>query len=212
MTIYDISLPIHPGTPTWPSDSPPQIRRLKDLDKGDAVTLSRLELGAHAGTHLDAPAHFIQGGATVETLPLELLIGPCVVAQTAAAPLVTAADLDALSLPPETTRLLLKTGNSARWGDSQGFRSDFIALSPDAARWIVDRGIRLVGVDYLSVEQYNPPREHPVHHTLLAAGVIVVEGLNLADVPPGGYTLVCLPLRVIGVEGAPARAILLDNF
>lgn len=228
---YDISLPIHPGMATWPSDPAPELRHLAELRRGDAANVSWVGLGVHAGTHVDAPAHFLAGGATVDALALGDLVGPCTVAHVPGTALVTAANLEALALPVGTCRLLLRTDNSrARPMDgpagnapagagpgggtpghpaSETFRRDFCALAEDAARWIVARGIRLVGMDYLSVEAYCPGGDHAVHRTLLQAGVVVLEGLDLGAVPPGEYTLVCLPLRLAGLEGAPARAILL---
>jgi len=231
MQWYDVSLPIHTGMPTWPGDPPPEVRHLADLRRGDAANVSWIGLGVHTGTHIDAPAHFLAGGATVDALSLDDLVGPCTVAHVPVEALITATDLDALSLPSGVSRLLLKTANSScrteraaaqhpaaaashrncpsRGPVPEAFRRDFVSLAEDGARWIVERGLTLVGIDYLSVEAYQVPSDHSVHHTLLTAGVIVVEGLTLAKVPPGEYILVCLPLKLIGLEGAPARAILL---
>ena len=208
--IYDISVPVRPEMPVWPGDPRPEVTQASSLTASDAATVTRLCLGTHTGTHVDAPAHILAGGATMDNLPLDMLVGACYVAETAAWPAITAQDLEALCLPRGTTRLLLKTVNSQLWGDQdQAFRRDFAALAPDAASWLVSQGLRLVGVDYLSVEAYDAPADHPVHRTLLAVGVVLLEGLDLRQVPAGSYTLICLPLRIAGVEGAPARAILL---
>jgi len=192
--IIDISLPIGPETPVWPGDPPVRVEPVARVADGDAADVSRLTLGTHTGTHVDPPAHFLPGTATVDALPLEVLVGPAVVAELPAGPI----DGDALAsraLAGGATRVLLKTG-----GDGG-------ALTPDGARWLVDHGVRLVGADTLSIEPETA--EYPVHRILLGAGVVIVEGLDLATVAPGPYELVCLPLRVLGGDGAPARAVLI---
>jgi arylformamidase len=208
--IYDISVAVWPGMPSWPGDPTFETRLVDAIAGGEAANVSWIGMGAHSGTHVDAPLHFFDDGAAVETLPLDVLIGPCVVTELPGRGLIRAADLAALNLPAGLTRLLLKTANSALWhAAAGGFRPDFAGLAPDAAAWIVEHGIRLVGVDYLSVEPYPAPREHPVHKTLLGAGVVILEGTDLSETPPGDYLLVCLPLKIIGLEGAPARAVLM---
>lgn len=210
MPIYDITLPISDDLPVWPGDPRPCITRVADLARGDAFTLSALQMSAHTGTHVDAPAHFIEGGATVDALPLDVLVGPARVVHLPDADVITASVLDALNIPPVPSRLLFRTRNSDLWAKGvTGFREDFVALSEDAARWLVARGVRLVGVDYLSVAPAADPAT--VHVILLRAGVVIVEGLNLSAVPAGEYDLVCLPLKVVGAEGAPARAILIGT-
>lgn len=206
--IYDISLTIGPDLPVWPGDPPVQLSQPSHLDRGDEYTLTRLDISAHTGTHLDAPAHFIPRGATVEALDLAVLIGPCRVVEMTAAGHVTAAALEALAIPPGTVRLLLKTANSRLWAESgAAFRPDFVAVAADGAQWLVDHGVKLVGVDYLSVAPFDD--SVATHRLLLGAGVIVVEGLNLSAVAPGEYQLICLPLKIAGSDGAPARAVLL---
>jgi arylformamidase len=195
LVIIDISLPIGPDTPVWPGDPPVSLEPVARVADGDAADVSRLALGTHTGTHVDPPAHFLPGTATVDALDLELLVGPAVVAGFPAGPI----DADALggkALSEGTTRLLLKTGRGAG------------ALTPDGARWLVARGVRLVGADTLSIEPETA--EYPVHRILLGAGVVIVEGLDLAAATPGPYQLVCLPLRVVGGDGAPARAVLIQ--
>jgi len=207
--IYDISLPISQQLPVWPGDPPVQVTQVQHLDRGDPMTLTRLQMGAHTGTHVDAPAHFVAGGRTVEALDLEILVGPALVIGVPDAGALSAKVLDRLDIPAGTRRLLLRTTNSDLWarGETQ-FCRDFVGIASDGAQWLVDRGVQLVGIDYLSVSPYDDPI--PPHQILLRAGVIALEGLNLAAVAPGAYNLVCLPLCIRGAEGAPARAILMD--
>ena len=207
--IHDLTLPISPSLIVWPGDPPVRITQEADVNAGDEYSLSRLEMSAHTGTHVDAPAHFIPGGGGVETLPLSVLIGPALVVELLAVTEITAVTLSTLSLPPNTQRLLLKTRNSTRWaaGETE-FYEEFVAITADGAQWLVDHGIRLVGVDYLSVAPYEATAE--THIILLQAGVIPVEGLNLSRVPPGEYQLICLPLLLPGCDGAPCRAVLVE--
>jgi arylformamidase len=165
------------------------------VDDGDPADVSRLVLGTHAGTHVDPPSHFFPGGATVDALALDVLVGPVIVADLTAAGTVGRAALESLSLPDGTTRLLLKT------------ERDSGALTGDGAQWLVDRGVVLVGADTLSIEPETDA--YPVHRILLGAGVVIVEALDLTGVAPGSYQLVCLPLRIAGGDGAPARAVLI---
>ena len=177
---------------------------IADRANGDIATMTQLQFCAHTGTHCDAPRHFIDGPG-IETLDLETLIGPCYVADLQHCHrYVTAADLAALSLPFACRRLLLKTKNSVLWQNPcHQFQQDFIALSEDAADWIVEHGIELVGVDYLSVAPFADPE--PVHVRLLSAGVIALEALDLRMINSGSYELICLPIKVLGSDGAPAR-------
>ncbi len=208
MTIYDISLPITPDLPVWPGDAPIEIEQVEAMDAGDTANVSRLSAGVHIGTHVDAPHHFLNDGRTVESLPLDVLIGPARVVHFAdEVDAITAAALEAASIPAGTARLLFRTRNSALWARREReFRTDFVAVTADGAEWLVARGIRLVGVDYLSVAPFRD--SVPTHRILLGAGVVVIEGLNLWEVPAGEYQLYCLPLRLVECEGAPARAIL----
>jgi len=211
MRIYDVSLPISSDLPIWPGDPELELKRIATLE-ADGANVSRLSCSAHTGTHVDAPYHFIAGGTTVEALSLDVLIGPAHVVALPGLRLITPESLAALNLPASARRVLFKTDNSGLWnGPAAGaFRRDFVALAPAAAQWLVDRGIRLVGVDYLSVEPYaeQEPIAYTTHHILLGAGVIVIEGLNLAEVPTGVYELICLPLKLVGADGAPARVVL----
>lgn len=208
--IYDISQSLYTGRPGWPGDATVQVHTRASLAAGDAANVSTLTLSSHSGTHVDPPAHFIAGGQTVDRLELSALVGDCWVADLTGRPRITAADLEQLSLPPTIERLLLKTDNSARWATATTFFPDYVALTPDAAEWVVARRLRLVGIDSLSIELYNSDPAHPTHHRLLAAGVIIVEGLDLSGIAAGAYTLVCLPLKIAAGDGAPARAILIE--
>jgi arylformamidase len=205
--MIDISVPLGPLTPAWPGSAGIRLTRTKTLAAGDDSNSSRLDCDVHAGTHVDAPAHFLADGAEVDALPLDVLVGPAFVASLPEAQSVSAVDLSGLHLPQGTSRLLLKTRNSGLWSAHPGeFRTDYVALTADAAQWLVDRHVQLVGVDYLSVQRYGDSAR--THQVLLAAGVVIVEGLDLSRVAAGPYELICLPLRLTGAEGAPARAVL----
>ncbi|MPZ22686.1 MAG: cyclase family protein [Dehalococcoidia bacterium] len=178
------------------------------IASGDICNVSRLEIGSHTGTHIDAPRHFIEGAPGVDEIPLNALVGPASVIDATA--LTTNIDRDALIQlgvrGPE--RIILKTRNSSLWS-SQAFSADYVGLAEDGARYLVEIGARLVGIDYLSIAPASDPV--PTHLALLGAGVVIVEGLDLREVEPGDYELVCLPLAVAGCDGAPARAMLLER-
>src|ERR1044071_6504256 len=205
MTIYDISVPIRPGMAVWPGDSGPRRTLRSSIADGGGANVSLIEMSAHTGTHLDAPYHFEPNGGTVEGLSVEAMVGPCQVVEIMGEGHITAERLDDAGIRPETTRVLIKTRNTeAGLMHNDRFFVDFAAVTPDGAEWIVQRGIKLIGVDYLSVEPFQSPGAH-THHTLLRAAVIPLEGCDLTDVPPGDYTLVCAPLKLEGSDGAPAR-------
>ncbi|MEZ0397030.1 MAG: cyclase family protein [Anaerolineales bacterium] len=210
MSIYDITVPIHPSMPVWPGDPQVVLEQVASIDAGANANVSHLKAGVHVGTHVDAPHHFLNDRRTVESLPLEVLTGPALVVRLPdECQVVTAADLEAAAIPAGTERLLLKTHNSSFWQASRhDFRPDFVGVAADAAEWLVGRGVRLVGVDYLSVAPYK--QSVPTHEILLRASVVIVEGLDLSAVPPGRYNLYCLPLKLVGSDGAPARAILVS--
>jgi arylformamidase len=203
MRIYDVTSPISPELPVWPGDPPVSLARVKRMEAGAKSNLSHLACSAHAGTHVDAPLHFIADGADVTSLPLDILVGPAQVVALPDVDAITASALERFDLKG-VSRLLFKTRNSGLMHTR--FTKDFVALTTDAAQWVVERGVRLVGVDYLSVEGFGG--DGSVHRALLGAGVIVIEGLDLSDVPPGDYVLHCLPLKLADSEGAPARVIL----
>jgi arylformamidase len=210
MKIHDISLGISPGMVVWPNNPAVELERVNRIEAGANSNVSRLALGVHSGTHVDAPVHFVPGGTGVDTLPLDVLVGRCLVVHLPRTARITADDLAGAGLARNTRRLLIKTRNSAYWakGDPE-FHTDFVAIDPSGAEWLVDRGVELVGVDYLSVAPWKESR--PTHQILLKAGVVVVEGLNLAKVKPGRYDLTCLPLKLVGSDGAPCRAILVER-
>ena len=209
MKVYDISVPLRLDMPTYEGEPGPTLEFRKLLSKGDSATVSVLSLGSHTGTHVDAPSHFLEGAHGVEELPLDALVGPAYVAEFTGNTHITATDLELMAIPADCERLLFKTRNSVLWDDPE-FHTDFIALAPDAGRKLAERDLRLVGIDYLSIERFGAS-PHEVHETLLAGGVVILEGLDLRHVPPGGYFLVCAPLNVVGAEGAPARTFLIDQ-
>ena len=209
MAIYDISIPLSEATPVWPGAPRTSLTRISSMAEGDRANKHVLTTDVHSGTHVDAPYHFIADGAKVDAMDLETLVGPALVVQALEADLLTADVLEMLSIPPGTRRLLLHTRNSQRWTlGERDFSEDYVAISEDGARWLVARGVRLVGVDYLSVAPFS--NTVATHQVLLQAGVIVIEALDLTGITPGVYQLVCLPLKIAGIEGAPARAILID--
>lgn len=200
--LYDITLPLSPDLAAWPGDPPVTVEHLTY----NTVRVSRWCLGSHAGTHVDAPVHFSAGPGTVDALDPAVLVGSCRVLHFPDAAAITAEMLAVQDLGG-ISRLLFRTRNSARWREDPGtFRTDYTALTPAAAAYLRDRGVVLVGVDFLSVEPYGG--DGAVHMTLLSAGIVVVEGLYLADVPAGDYTLLCAPLKLMGADGAPARVFL----
>jgi len=207
--VIDISRALGPDTPVWPGDPPVAVEPVARVERGDVAAVSRLTLSTHAGTHVDPPAHFVPGGATVDILPLDVLVGPAVVVDVSGRGPIDAARLAASGFdegggdgrPP--TRLLLRTGAADEDPTAEG------ALTEDGARWLVERGVRLVGADTLSIEPASD--RYPVHRILLGAGVVIVEGLDLFGVASGCYQLACLPLRVAGGDGAPARAVLITE-
>ncbi|MGH2674275.1 MAG: cyclase family protein [Actinomycetota bacterium] len=208
--IIDVSLPIGPDLLTWPGDPGIRIEAAKRIDRGDAANVSEFHLGSHTGTHIDPPVHFLPGHRSIEELDLAVFFGPAVVADLRGAGEVGPAELYELDVPEGTERLLCRTRNSELWTRLPvRFPEDYVAVTPDGARWVVDRGIRLLGVDFLSVEKLGTP-DHPVHRTLLGGGTVIVEGLDLSHVQPGGYTLACFPLRIKGGDGSPARAVLIE--
>lgn len=209
MSIIDISVPLSNGLVVWPSDRPVHVERRRFVER-DGANVSDLCMSLHSGTHVDPPLHFIAGAQPADLLPLDALIGPADVADFPEVATITAADLEGSALPADCERLLLRTRNSHYWarGDTV-FHGDYVGISADAAQWMIDRGIRLVGIDYLSIEPYELPG-YPVHRMLLAARVIALESLNLSGVLPGRYQLYCLPLLIAGGDGAPARVVLVS--
>jgi arylformamidase len=208
--LIDISVAVSPDLPTWPGSPDISLERRLNLDKGDIANDTTIQFSVHTGTHVDAPSHFVPDGYTVEQMPLDMLVGEALVVDLSHVDVVTPAVLEALNLPAGTQRLLIRTRNSQLWEHQvKDFQTDFVALTAEAAQWVVDHGIRLVGVDYLSVQRFHDSPD--THLNLLRAEVIIIEGLNLAQVTPGRYELICLPIKLKGVEGAPARVLLRQN-
>jgi arylformamidase len=202
--IHDVTVPLVPGMLAYPGDPPFAIEPVQGL--GDApYCLSRMALTTHSGTHVDAPAHLLAGGATVDQLPLEILLGKARVVELLARERVERADLEALDLRDDL-RVLLKTRMSGQML-KPAYQADHVYVTVDAAHYLAQAGIKLVGFDYLSVDR-SGSADFPAHHALLEAGVVVVEGLDLSEVEPGEYEMACLPLRVGGGDAAPARVIL----
>jgi arylformamidase len=212
--ILDVSLPVHRGMLVYPGDPTVELAPAQRIERGDPSNVSTLRLGTHTGTHVDPPAHFLPGGPTVDALPLGILVGPAVVLDLREVEgAIGPADLDRIALPDGVERVLLRTANSDLWGRPAGaaFPDSWIGMAAEGARWMVGRGVRLAGIDFLSIE---PPDTgvgvgFPTHRALLEAGIVVVEGLDLREVPAGTYQLLCLPLPVIGGDGAPARVVLM---
>ena len=211
MKIFDISLAISQSLPVWPGDPPIVLEQIESMDSGAHVNISRLSVSVHIGTHVDAPHHFLNNGRTVEQLPLDVLTGPCYVTQLPdGVDAITSDALESIPIPENVTRVLFGTSNSRLWARGvEQFQEDFVAVTQDGAEWLVRRDIRLVGVDYLSVAPHGDSA--PTHKVFLEAGVVVVEGLELSAVPRGFYDLYCLPLKLLGSDGAPARAILIQK-
>jgi arylformamidase len=202
----DISVPVRNGMVHWPGDPDFHIERATDQEKGDVATVSRMALGVHTGTHMDAPLHFIRHAPSIDTMPLDATVGTARVIAIRDRQSIKREELIPHAIAAGE-RILFKTANSDHSWDSDRFDEDFVFISQDGARYLAERGVRTVGVDYLSVGGYRQDGVE-THAALLGAGIWVIEGLNLRDVEPGEYELVCLPLRLMGAEGSPARAIL----
>ena len=210
MQIYDVSVALSATTPTYPGDPKIEIKDWATLAGGSGANVSVLHMGAHSGTHVDAPVHFIDGGDTVSTLPLSVLVGEAEVVEVPHEVLAIDESFVSSNCTCESERILFKTRNSDFWSSPQdGFRVDYTYIEPRAAERLVAMGKKLVGIDYLSVEAFQSTT-FPTHHVLLSNGVVILEGLDLRSVAAGSYELICLPLRIAGGsgDGAPARTIL----
>jgi arylformamidase len=201
----DVSVPLAPGIPAYPGNPEFELQPVKRIAEGGSSNVSRIVMGTHTGTHVDAPKHFFDDGAGVDALPLDLLLGRTRVVEVTKRGGIGAEELASAGLR-EDIRVLLKTSNSALW-NGEGFHSDYTHLTEPGARYLVAQGVKVVGIDYLSVEQFKKAGA-PAHRALLSQGVVIIEGLNLAEAEPGMYEMYCLPLRVSGGDGAPARVIL----
>ncbi len=205
--IIDISMPLGPGMVRWPGSTKFQFEWTSLIWHGDAVNNSSICMDSHCGTHVDAPLHHFNGRESIDKIPLGILIGPAFVVDFSGVRYITKEKLEASSIPRTVERVLFKTDNSTV-KTKKRFNKEFVALSPEAAKWLVHHGIRLAGIDYLSIQRYNS--SDATHKILLEANVVIIEGINLHSVREGLYDLVCLPLRMVGLEGAPARAILIE--
>lgn len=213
MKIFDVSVPISDKTPVYAGDPAVEITSAHSIANGDPCNVSFLKFGAHTATHVDAPNHFIEGARKVDELSLDVLIGDArVVEIDKNAASIAAEHIENIDLSG-VTRVLFKTRNSDLWNDlGQGFRKDFVFIQPAACKLLVEKGVKLVGIDYLSVEEFEPP-DHATHKTLLGNNVIIIEGLDLRQVTAGDYELICLPLKIASGtgDGAPARTVLIQR-
>lgn len=205
MKLIDVTVPLDANLPSYPGNTPFTLEAIKRIARGDSSNVSALHMSAHTGTHVDAPRHFFDDGGGAEALPIEMLIGRTRVVEITSRSGIGADQLAVLDLSDDV-RVLFKTSNSRSWG-SPDFREDYVGVTASGAEHLIAHGIKVVGVDYLSVEEFKKPGA-PAHHVLLGGGAIVIEGLNLRDVEPGIYEMICLPLLVVGADGAPARVLL----
>jgi arylformamidase len=204
MPVYDVTLPLRVGMLTYPGDPPFTMERIAHCSRGDRFNLSRITMATHTGTHCDPPLHYLDGRAAIDEIPPEVLVGPGIVLDMRGRPEIDRTALERSELG-EHTRVFFKTDNGPKLLGGI-YTSDYVALTEDAAVYLVDRGVKLVGIDYLAIELFANPLA-PVHTTLLNAGALIVEGLVLVDVPPGPCKIYCLPLKIAGGDGAPARVL-----
>ena len=209
--IYDISVEISPGMILWDEDSGVIVTRVMDIKKGAEYNLTRIDLCVHNGTHIDSPLHFLENGNPVDTFSLTKLIGSAQVIKISdSIKLITANHLQNAGIHQDTKKLLIKTGNSRYWTENEKiFHRDYAGITTDAAQYVVDCGIELVGIDYLSISPMNELVEP--HKLLMRNNIAILETTDLSGVPAGFYDLFCLPLKICGVEGAPVRAILIGK-
>jgi arylformamidase len=200
----DISVRLRDGMPTWPGSAGFSIRPAMAIADGNDANVSTIEMDVHCGTHVEGPLHFIEDGAALDTLPLDVFVGSAHVLHLPDAAAIGPDEL--AGMPEGTERLLIRTRNSDAWADDGEFRTDYVGLTLGGAQWIAERRLRLVGVDYLSVQRWGDDPE--THRTLMRAGVAILEGIDLTGVDAGAYRLTCLPLRVDGAEASPVRAVL----
>ena len=208
MHTYDVTLTISPDMLVWPGDPSVDLKLVSKISDGANANVSHIKMGVHTGTHVDAPFHFLDNGKTIEEIPLSILVGRAYVLHLPnSVRMITAEILQNANIPPRTRRVLMRTRNSTLWGKKNlSFQEDFVAIDEEASEYLVNRGVKLVGVDYLSVAPFK--NSGPTHRILLSAGVVIVEGLDLSKVSQGRYNFHCLPLKLAGSDGAPARVIL----
>ena len=208
MRIIDISLDISNDTASFPGDPKVEVKRIFDIKKGDIATVSKLSLSSHTATHIDAPAHFIKDGLTVDKLPLEHLVGKVKVFEVPEGNEITRSFLEKKHIEKEKA-IFFKTKNS-QYIRLNKFYEKYVSLSLDAADYLIEKGVKVVGIDYLSIEEFGS-EDYSVHKSLLSNGIIIIEGLNLLDVSEGEYEFIALPLRIKGCDGAPARVVLIER-
>lgn len=210
MKIIDITLPLSTRSLHWPTDTPMRLWRTSQITKGAQSNDTRIEMSLHSGTHYDAPLHFLKNGKSLDKIPLNVFCGSVYVAHFPNIKKITAANLEKLRMPKGVSRILFRTSNSANWSVKNApFRENYVGLSSDAAEWLARKKFNLVGIDYLSVAQYDEIK--PVHDMLLKSNIAILEGLDLRKAMKGIYQLIALPLLIPGTEAAPARAILLKS-
>jgi len=202
----DVSVPLRTGMVHWPDNPPVSIERMLDIERGDVATVSKLSMGAHTGTHMDGPLHFFRAGKGIDTMPLSATIGRARVIEIGDPQSIKPEELRPYQIQRDE-RILFKTRNSARCWQTNDFVEDFVYISQEAARYLAAQQVQTVGIDYLSVGGFFKDGVE-THHALLEAGIWIIEGLNLSNVSPGIVELICLPLKIEGGDGAPARAIL----
>ena len=207
--IYDVSVPITNSIPVWPSDPPVKLTQKShpSRDGSHTIELTSIEMGSHTGTHLDAPFHMVSRGRRLSDIPIEQLVGKATVVELPGERSIGRRQLEKVTWNG-VLRVLFKTENSKHWQDGK-FYEEFVYLEPDGADFLVERGIRLVGIDYLSIDKFKSV-DHATHFVLLTRNVVIIEGLDLSSVPPGEYNMVALPLHLKDADGAPTRVILID--
>ena len=206
--IYDVSMSIRDGMVSWFGDAPVKVQRVKSMSRGDRLNMTRLDMSAHTGTHMDAPVHFVDGAGGIDTISPSLMVGPTLVVEVRGVKMIGENDLKNAHIPAGVHRLILKTDNVDLLGKAE-FNESYSCLASDGAKFLVDMGIQLIGIDYLSVAEFG--KGDRVHRILLTQGVVIVKGLDLRGVPAGMYHMVALPLKISGADGAPARVVLFSQ-
>ncbi len=203
---WDISVPLTDGMVCWPGDAAPSLVQVAEMDRGDMCNVTKLHMSAHTATHMDAPRHFINDGVGIDQTPLDAMIGPARVVEIADPVAIRREELEGLK-PQRGERLIFKTKNTRESWAKPEFDKDFVYIADEGAKYLVECGVKTVGVDYLSIGGFYHDTSE-THVTILGAGIAVIEGLDLSEVEPGEYELICLPLKIAGADGAPARVVL----
>lgn len=211
MIFHDLSVLISDELPVWPGHPGVSLKQTRSLARGDSANVTQIEMGVHSGTHIDAPFHFESDGKTVDQLPIETLIGPCrVVELLNVKESIGPSVLEKIDFE-NVVRVLFKTRNSRWWEcNEKEFQENFVHINELGAKFLIEHGVKLVGIDYLSVERFKSS-DHTTHHLLLRNEVVIIEGLNLSGIAMGDYELIALPLNLKGADGGPARVVLREN-